>query len=112
MNIILLHPKNKTAVTSSLGVHLTDNFCSDFNISIDLAWLYRFAGNDNFQANLDSLNTDFTVYGPRSSRNSGEGAITLTKTMCDSWSIFVEASGEVWNRSSIYDVRGGIQANW
>ena len=109
-----INKRNRTSATSSLGVHLTDQFCSGFNISIDLAWLYRFTNDSNVTANFQSITpiTDFTVYGPNVGRNSGEGAITFSKDFCDNWRVYVEASGEIWNNASTYNVLGGLQVNW
>jgi len=107
-----LHKKTYTTPTSSLGVHLTDQFCSGLNISVDLAWLYRFSNNNHFTANFESFGSDFTVYGKKIERSSGEGAITLSRDFENNWRLFAEASGEVWSQASAYNVLGGIQYNW
>jgi len=110
-----LNKQDRTTATSSLGVHLTDRFCSGFTISIDLAWLYRFTNNNHFTTTFSSLfpaGTEFTVYGQGIDRNSGEGAITFAYDFCDDWRVFVEASGEVWSKASTYNALAGIQFTW
>jgi len=111
---LFVHKKSATTATSSLGVHLTDQFCYGFDVSIDLAWLYRFTNNYNFTADFYELppHTDFTVYGPNVGRNSGEGAITFSKDFFDNWRVWIEASGEIWENASTYNILGGLQVTW
>lgn len=110
---LTFNKQNRTNTVGSLGVHLTDQFCSGFNVSIDLAWLYRFTNNNRFDASFVSINPDttFEVFGQDLGRNSGEGAITFSRDF-DNWRVFLEASGEVWSRASTYSVLGGFQVTW
>jgi len=107
-----INKKDRTNTTSSLGVHLTDQFCLGFSVSVDLAWLYRFSNNDDFGASFVGFGDEFTVQGPNVGRSSCECAIAFTQDICDDWKVFVEASGEIWNRASIYNVLAGVQTNW
>jgi uncharacterized protein with beta-barrel porin domain len=109
---LFIHKKERTATTSSLGVHFTDQYCLGLNISMDLAWLYRFTDDRNFVANFQTFGTDFTVHGPNIGRNSGEGAITFSKEFCGNWNFYVEGSGQVWSHASSYNILSGVQANW
>ncbi len=107
-----IHKKNRTAFTSSLGIHLTDQFCSGFAVSVDLAWLYRFTDNNNFRANFESFGTDFTDYGKKVGRSSGEGTITFSKGFSDNARVFIESSGEIWSNAYAYNILSGFQYTW
>jgi uncharacterized protein with beta-barrel porin domain len=105
---------NRTFTIGSLGVHLTDHFCSGFSLSLDLAWLYRFTERRHFEARLATFAPfeRFEVRGPEVGRNGGAGALTFTKDFDNNWRVFIEASGEVWRKVSTYNVLCGFQANW
>jgi uncharacterized protein with beta-barrel porin domain len=108
---LTIHQQNNTSATSSLGLHLTDQFFSWVDVSIDLAWLYRFTKDYNFNANFQSFSATFPVYARKIGRSSGQGAITVSKTWND-YKVYVEGSGEIWNKASIYNVLAGIELAW
>ena len=107
-----LHRKDLATGASRLGLHLTENCLSVVNISVDLAWLYRFTQDARFVADFDSFGTDFGVFGQRIGRSSAEGAITFTKEIANNLKTYVKASGEIWSRAYLYNILLGAEMDW
>lgn len=104
--------KDHTNAFSRLGLHMTTTEC-DFSLSIDLAWLYRLNGEKNrLHQEFACFGTPFFLEGINFNRNSFEGAITLSKVICDDWRVYLQASGEVWNHAGGGYGLAGIEYSW
>lgn len=106
--------RKRTSVNSRLGVRLNaPNLPSDFNLYIDLSWIYRWTRQSNFiEENFDSFGTDMVIQGLPLYRNSFEGNLGITKEICDCVNFFAEYSGQFWKRSYSYYVLGGFEYKW
>jgi hypothetical protein len=97
-------------------LHLTTEelSCHKVSISFDLAWAYRLSKNpdSNFTERLDFSGNDFSINGLNNSRNSVDGAFTITGEICDNWQLFAEAAGTYCKKTSTYNILGGIQYTW
>ena len=111
---LAINQKDKTNVYSRLGVHLTPNELPySFSLSIDIAWVRRLTANDNnINARFVEFGSDFAIEGVPLDNNGFDGSITLSTRLFDVLRIYVEGSGEVWNRAKTYNVVGGIELNW
>ena len=106
--------RDHTNAFSRLGLHLTTNSCpGDFSFSVDLAWLYRLNGEKNrLNQRFNDFGSSFTIAGANLNRNSFEGAITASKVICDNWRIYLQASGEVWQKARGGYGLAGIEYSW
>ena len=103
--------KNRTSATSRAGLHLTtqEEWCGFF-LSADIAWDYRLTTVDNnLVERFLGFGTPFLIQGVPTSRNSIDGALTLSKFITQDLLSYIEAEGEVWNRSSSYNFQAGVQ---
>lgn len=111
---LVINKKDRSFASSRLGVHMTTRQLPwDLDVSVDLAWQYRFCQNDNQQkGHFAGFGDAFTIYGNPLKRNSADGAVTVSKTLCDGWRVYAELVGEVWSRTSTYNALGGIEITW
>ena len=97
----------------SLGVHLSTQRFSRLAVAIDLAWRYRFTPLVNdIRGQFQNFGSEFHVEGVNISRNSLNGAISLSANVVDDLEIFVEATGQWWPRATAYNLFGGIMFSW
>ncbi len=100
--------------SSRLGVHLnTIPDVGQMRLSLDLAWLYRFAssGRTN-ETSFAAFGTEFDIIGAPEQKSSFEGILNLTIPAGDFISFYLEGAGQVWQSASSWSALGGIQANW
>jgi|GEM_PF-2220118 len=111
-----LHSRSKGEGTfySRLGVHVTSlPVLCDFTVSLDAAWQSRWTSNRSFlEESFAGFGSTFCVEGVTVNRNSFQGAATVLYAIDPMWTLFTEASGEVWGNASTYDVSIGLIANW
>lgn len=106
--------KNFFKAFSRLGVHFsTITQESLVQLNLDLAWLYRLsvAGRTNTEKFTD-FGTRFKVRGLGEERSSLEAIVNAKAPLNDVFSVYAEATGQVWQRASTYSLLGGIQASW
>lgn len=114
-NILSLNisKRSKTNCHTRLGVHLTTTGNACTNVSLDLAWQYLLTNPDNnLDLSLQGFANPFHIYGNPIGRNSLDAALTVTADIGYNWQLYAEASGQVWNKASSYNVLGGIKYSW
>ena len=106
--------KDHCDVYSRAGFHLTScKMPKGFLISVDLSWDYRFtSSNREIVAELDKFAGEFEVYGTHLSRSSFEYGFTLLNQISPHWDIYVETTGEVWNRATTFTALAGLGFSW
>jgi autotransporter-associated beta strand protein len=112
---LVLSEKERSNLYSRLGVHLTtDPMCHRrFALSVDLAWQCRLNHlSDRAHERFQFFGDRFAVKGFGTTRNSFDGAATLTAFLGDNWELFVELAGEKWSNASSWDVIGGVKYSW
>ena len=108
-----INEKDYTEVSSRIGVHLTidEFFCS--KLSLDLAWLKRLSSqNNHVRARFVDFGNSFDIYGMKQESNSFDGAFTISTNVWDGLTLYLEGTGEVWDRASTYGILGGVQCNF
>ena len=106
-----LDVKDRTAVYSRLGLHLTT--CTPFRVSVDAAWDYRCTHLDNrVPAELLSFTGAMDIYGVKIARSSFDYALTIGNDLNDCWSAYVETTGQIYNRAQTFTVLGGVSLRW
>jgi hypothetical protein len=110
---LTISSKNRTNVHSNLGFHITAHNALGVNFSLDAAWLCRLTSLEGkISEHFQTFGNQFTIIGAPFSRNSVNGALTVTKQFCDGWECFAEANGERWSRASTYSFLGGLKYSW
>lgn len=108
-----IHAKSRTNCFSRLGIHLTTTDNPYANLSLDLAWQYRFTSdNPNLSVYFQSFQDGFKICGHSIGRNSLDYAVTYTTEICSQWQLYVEAAGQLWQHANTYDIMGGIKYSW
>ena len=98
---------------SRLGVHLTTQRRWGVILAVDLAWRYRFVSLDNdLRVRFPEFGSSFTVRGSEMRRNSIDGTLNLSATLADGWDVFIDASGQWWQRAYFYSLLGGLKIDW
>ncbi len=97
----------------SLGVHLTQAVCDGLDLSMDLAWQYRFSERQNhLTERFRDFGTPFKIKGISEERNSFEGAVTISKEIVKGWTLYAEFAGQRWKKISSYNYLAGVEARW
>ncbi len=98
---------------SRLGVHLTTQRYYGIVLAVDLAWRCRLTTLDNdLKARFQGFGSSFNVNGLDVRRNSIDGALNLSATLANGWDVFIEASGQWWQRASFGSLLGGLEIDW
>ncbi len=107
----MIHQRDKTSATTRAELHLTTyESCWGFYFSADIAWDYRLTSVDNAQfENFIGFGTPFFIYGVPVSRNSIDGAITLSNHITERLQSYIEAEAEAWNNSASYSLQFGLE---
>ena len=80
---------------------------------MDLAWRYRLSSaSNNIIEHFDQFGSSFHIYGNPIGRNSLDASLTVLTDLGCNWQFYVEASGQVWQHASSYNVLGGIKYRW
>lgn len=112
---LIVNKRKRTATNTRLGVHLSvPNLPSDFNLFLDLAWIYRWtARENNITEHYQTFGSpNFLIQGIPLYKNNFEGTLAITKEICDRWNFVAEFSGQFWKRSCSYYILGGIERSW
>lgn len=111
-NMIVSRKSYRTA-HSRLGVHLTTQGIRCFVVSVDFAWQYRIAGQGHsIHERFADFGNAFTISGARLRRSSFDGAINLTIPIRKHCELFVELSGQKWQRATTYSALAGVKIAW
>ena len=102
--------EHTTALTRA-GFHFTAyEHCWGFYFSTDITWNYRFTSSDAFQnQSFLGFGTPFTILGVPVSKNSIEGAVTLSNHITEQLRSYIEAEAEVWNKAAAFSFQVGLQ---
>ena len=111
---LVLHKHEHSSTSSRVGLHLTSyGFVDLFNVSLDLAWNTRLTGfNNKIHGHFAEFGNNFEIEGTKLNRNSIDYAVTVSTSFCNGWEIYLEGSGETWNKAQLYNILGGIKFNW
>lgn len=98
---------------SCLGVHFTTERYMGITLALDFDWRFRFTSTHNsIHARFNNFGSSFVVDGIELSRNSFDGVINLSATLVDGWDVYIEGSGQWWQRASSYTFIGGLEYEW
>jgi uncharacterized protein with beta-barrel porin domain len=109
-----VHWKKQWAAFSRVGAHIsTYRSACGFMASLDLSWDYQFTRNINqMNGGFDLFAGSFNIDGTKLDRNSFEYAFTLLEEVSECWSVYLETTGQIWNRAQTFTVLGGASYNW
>lgn len=111
---LAFHRKERSSATSRIGFHLTSyGFADLFNVSLDLAWNARLTGfNNNISGQFVKFGNEFEIEGTKINRNSIDYAVTISTGFCSGWEVYLEGSGESWNKAQLYNILCGVKWSW
>ena len=108
---LVVSKRDRTNVYSRLGLHMTANDLPyRFAISLDLAWVKRLTCGDNaLTMRFVEFGSNFNINGVPLNGNSADGAITISTQLLEQLRVYLEASGEIWNKAATYNGLGGFE---
>ena len=106
--------RERSTASARLGLHVTTCTLSNcFNVSFDIAWDARLTScKNNINAQFVGFGDAFEIEGTRLNRNSVDYALTFTSCVCEGWQVYLEGSGESWNKANLYNILGGVKFAW
>ena len=103
--------KNSSVLKSRLGFHFTTQPGNKY-ISLDVAWDKRLIGpNANIGGQFEGFGSSFIIDGVPLNSNSIDYALTIGKTV-KGVSLYLQGSGETWNKANRFDLLAGLQYSW
>ena len=115
---LTIHGHSVVSPFSRLGLHVTteqplSGICDAIYLSLDVAWLHRFRRDDgNIHVLFQDFGSEFVIDGTHLRRGGFEGALQLSHPFCDIYNLYVEISGQRWDRFATLAGTVGIQAVW
>ncbi len=96
-----------------LGSHFTTLLGKTVSISADLAWHHRYGTNTfNIQTRFLSGGPCAFVKGTEIGKDAIEGAVTISTTLCNQFTLFAELAGERWSNFSAISLDLGVSLLW
>lgn len=109
-----VHTNGHVQAFSRLGVHLTAlNICQYLSFNLDLAWQCRLShANNRIKERFIDFGDSFTIYGVSVPRNSLEATLNSSVHLGDRCSLFLELTGQRWERLHAYNLTAGVLVDW
>ena len=80
---------------------------------MDLAWDNRLTKRNNrVHERFAQIGSSFDIDGVNLNNNSIDYALTVSSLIYDNLRVYVEGSGESWNKANVYNVLAGVEFCW
>ena len=105
--------RERSTANTRLGFHLTASVLSCVDLSLDLAWDALLNNRNNTCNNkFIDFGTSMDIFGVNLDSNSVDYAFTISTTPAGNLRVYLEGSGEWWNRANLGNIQAGLIYSW